>query len=113
MFSVSCARNYLSTSKLFVKLFHTNEIPLADIADFSEQILQNLYSCASVAHKEPVGFAFHAYHSLSLFLLLCCSVIGFIQILSVTEKIAHSIFGRRYSKKLFSLLTSSLLLCKI
>jgi hypothetical protein len=86
MFSVSCARNYSSTSKLFVKLFHTNEAPLADIADFLEQILQSLYFCASVAHEELVAFGFHVYQSLSLFLLLCCSVIGFIQILPVTEK---------------------------
>jgi hypothetical protein len=98
MFSVSCARNYLSTSKLSVKLFHTNEAPLADIVDFLEQIPRSLYFCTSVVHKELVAFAFHVY--LSLFLLLCCSVIGFIQILPVTEKIMHSILVRQITKKI-------------
>lgn len=102
MFLVSCARNYLNTSKLFVKLFHTSEAPLADIVDFLEQIPRSLYFCASVAHKELVAFAFHVY--LSLFLLLCCSVIGFIQILPFTEKIMHSILVRQTIKKLLCLI---------
>jgi hypothetical protein len=34
MFSVSYVRNYLSISELSVKLFHTNEAPPADTADF-------------------------------------------------------------------------------
>jgi hypothetical protein len=103
MFSVSCAKNYLSTLKLVVKLFHTNEVPRADIADFLEQILQILYFCASAAHKELVAFAFHSYQPLplSLFLLVCCSVTGLIRILPVTEKVMHSIWQDKILKNYF------------